>query len=224
VAGVCGGLGAAGGAGDGASLATISLFAVLIETEAHCEVEHLRNSREARHGQFVQAWEFLLARIGAGFKPRDAKARLEWWSNGNEEIVVGSDIFIKKAVSEKWGQKDESPPLRSKRGAGGTMFLPRIFLTFSATGGLGQKWRAHEQRAAATKAKMADGKGRGDVKAMIVRGIILKTLYSILLTYIPLTLVNSRKITGRRSRAKTTQAPILVFFAFVCGKNLVGIA
>jgi hypothetical protein len=71
---------------------------------------------------------------------------------------------------------------------------------------------------------MADGKGRGDVKAMIVRGIILKTLFSIPMTYIPLTLVNSRKITGRRSRAKTTQAPILVFFAFLCGKNLVGIA
>ena len=54
-------------------------------------------------------------------------------------------------------------------------------------------------RPAATKAKMEDGKGRRDVRGMIVRGIILKTLFPIPLTDIPLTLDCSCKMADRAS-------------------------
>jgi hypothetical protein len=46
---------------------------------------------------------------------------------------------------------------------------------------------------------MAAGKGRGKVKGMMVRGIILKRLLSIPLTNIPLTLGFSHKMTDRQS-------------------------
>ena len=47
--------------------------------------------------------------------------------------------------------------------------------------------------------RMTDGKGRRNVRGMIVRGIILKTRFSIPLTNIPLTLDFSRKMTDRES-------------------------
>jgi hypothetical protein len=46
---------------------------------------------------------------------------------------------------------------------------------------------------------MADGKGRRNVRGMMVRGINLKTLFSIPLTNIPLTLDLSRSTAGRES-------------------------
>ena len=62
-----------------------------------------------------------------------------------------------------------------------------------------QKCAKIAARPAATKAKMTDGKGRREVRGMIVRGMILNRLFFIPLTNIPLTLDFSGKMTDRGS-------------------------
>ena len=78
------------------------------------------------------------------------------------------------------------------------LFMERHFNGFAAKR-LKTPSAASRNQSEDGESKMEDGKGRSDVRGMIVRGIMLETSFLIPLPIIPLTLDSSRKVADRKS-------------------------